>query len=603
MASYLTKGADPIYLSQAMDIRVNIPSGVLTLGDGTAGGAPISGIDYGIPTDGIIQWRPVSGCQGDSLQGLMNQFPQYTRIRHDESSLGAQMMVGASCLIDELVDEQTRFLNARYLPTYPVFEQGVVYEWNYAEADDLDQKPAVSGRLGTSWFTVPLVEREIDFWLSPPTRLETTSSEIQQFDVLPVTQIAASGLVSLLTDVTPPIFNRIYLNVSGFVNFRTDIDPDRQVFGKVIIRGTWANDDLRNPISRIEEIPIQANGIVPTQHAWRHIKSIETRGLEPSGYVGASMFNFRPLWRVAPLGQFYPENRNQVRRATYWQNIRYDAHFHELVQPEEMRTPAPSGEAWLAKTRILTDTIYDNDVEFDVLDVWRVTQPDGSLLSGIIDIAPVPSTRYMLLLDRVSNAWVVDTWVPALNMAGFSETQQPPLRIQGSWPQDVCESPSNFTVSLETTIVDSSRGVNRWRWIEHYSGTQWTFDSDGSKYPLHHLSGWQSGPGITTKRDALSVSISGAGQHTFELEMVSDDAAHFRTYWALMMVEKQALGGLPIRGLSVNPEAIDFDWHGRPWVQVSGNAVRLAMRTDLGMWLPEEKVLLTREPYDEVRKQ
>jgi len=51
------------------------------------------------------------------------------------------------------------------------------------------------------------------------------------------------------------------------------------------------------------------------------------------------------------------------------------------------------------------------------------------------------------------------------------------------------------------------------------------------------------------------------------------------------------------------PIGIDFDSYDRPWIQTStSGAVRLVMRNDIGYWNVDERVLLTREPYDEVKQ-
>jgi hypothetical protein len=500
------------------------------------------------------------------------------------------------------VDEQIRFLNSRFLETYPVYEQGVVYEWNFNTTTDLHVQPKVSGYLNSVQVSVPLVESELDFWNSPPTRLETTTSEISGYQMLSPTLIATSGSAVMLQDTTPPLYNRIYLEFSGIAQFRTTVNDADQPFGRVIIRGRWPNDSARNPFTRYEEIPVVANGITISQHAWSYIKSIETRGVDPNGYMGASVLNVRPQWRPSPLEEYYPVTRNRLRQTIFWHNVAGDTKFGSMVQPELMETAGPSDETFLAKSRLLTDTIQDDDVEFDMLDVWKIQTPGGGVLSGIVDFVPVPATRYMLLLDGASRAWVTDTWKPAVNMTGFAETTESPLRILATKPRSSDETPSSFTIELNTDVIRTDITIDRWRWVMHYSGEQFIMEEDQSRYPFYHLSGWQYGNDKTVSPPQMLVPISGTGQFVFELETADRDGSQYKTYYGTNVVEKQALASLPIRGLDADPDGIDFDWYGRPWVTIGNEAIRLVMRTDVGQWIPEERVLITREPYDEVRR-
>ena len=112
---------------------------------------------------------------------------------------------------------------------------------------------------------------------------------------------------------------------------------------------------------------------------------------------------------------------------------------------------------------------------------------------------------------------------------------------------------------------------------------------------------WQTGRDQLTTIPGIEYVVSGTGQYIFELSMVTDNGVGHRTYAGYQQVEKRVLGSLPIRGLTYAPSGIEFDSYSRPWVSVSGNAVRLIMRTDVGIWDIDQRVFLTREDYDETR--
>jgi len=599
--SYLALSGDVSYNTVPADLRVSLPSGVLSLNDGTMGGAPLSGISFGLPTGGLIRWDgALSGVQGDSLAAFMREFPRYTRVNWDKTSLGAQLFTAVSRLSDELIEAGTMSSRARFPMSHPLYEQGLAYEYNFNEVHTLDTNPAVSGQLGTILFGIPLVKDEHTFWTSPPTRLETTSAEVNGLTLLEWTQVGTSGLAVLLNEeVFLPIHNQIVVEVSGAKQFTFDIE-DVSIRGQIYIKGRWPHDGSRYRTRRMESIPVYANAPITTRAMYSSISQIEARGLDPSSYVRIKVLDFNAKWKSDSLSNDWGPTRGQVEDVVFWQLTTKNTAFSGIVQPENHSIPGPTSQAYLARTRVLTDTIFDQDLEWDVLETWKISDQNGTALSGIVDIAPVPNARYILLLDSISNAWVIDTYRPAIDMAGFAETAMAPARIQISSPKDASETPGRYTVALDAKIVGTADGIQRWRWaVHHHDGIE-IIPISGAPYPFHHLSGWQSGNDELISIPKCSYIVSGAGQYIFELAMVTDTGKGFETYAGFQQVEKRALGALPIRGLTLNPSGIEFDSYSRPWVAVGGNAVRLVMRNDVGIWLVDQRTLLTRESYDEV---
>lgn len=602
--SHVLYGPDPAYGSARPDLRVHVPSGTLSLRDGTAGGSPITGIDAGIPTAGVRSITEVSGhFEGSSLKAMQREFPEYTRIRQDPSSLGAQLLTAVSTACDDLLARQKEFYRGQYVQTAPLYLQGVVYEWAFGEAQDLDTDPPVSGRLDSTWMSIPITASEDLFWSAPPTRLETTSAEIS--GLYPIDWIAPSGaqpqtLVPTQADL--PLHNTVYLEISGSTDLQyRDVD-DRYVPATVELRGRWAHDPYSTDTLRREEIPVLSDGVFASTYAWRSIDRVLVKNFDGTTQIRLHALSFRAPWRFDPVRTAWTEIRTQVPETPAWRLIGASTPFTNVVQTELDSRPSASDPAWLAFCRLQTDTLFDNSVEWDVLDVWKLTDPNGTALSGIVDFVPVPDTPYLLVLDNQSNAWVVETRKPALDMSTFIETQESPVVFTSSWPLSSLETPASFTVRITPRQVRADERIQRWRWILHHAGSAVVLLEDGSTAAIDSTSGWRATSDTIRATDEITWGITGTGQHTFELELVTDAATLYRSYHAFMVTERAALAALPIRGLDAAPTGIDIDVHGRPWVEVAGSAVRLALRTDIGIWDPVDRLLITREPYDEVRR-
>ena len=598
----LSASPDTSYNTEPFDLRTSTPSGCLMLGDGTFGGVPLAGLNYGIPSAGLIQWSIPLNIEGDSLQAFMTEFPRYTRVHWDKTSLGAQIFTAVSRVTDEVIQAQTMFFRSFTPISFPLYEQGVVYEWNYNEVHNLDTNPAVSGRLGSSWFGIPLVKDEHAFWTTPPTRLETTSNEIDDLTILDWTNVGSSGLVTLISgEISLPLYNQIVVEVSGANTFTFDTDTTT-VIGTLFIQGAWAHDSFRHQVLKTEEFSILGNLPQISEKSYRSLNNVEVRGVDPSAYVRIRVLNFNAKWKQDSLIEVWRKERStQTPDRIFWQLATKDTAFSGIVQPNLRVLPGATDEVYLARTVLLTDTMHDDDIEWNVLEAWKISESDGTALSGIVDIAPVPNTRFLLLLGSDSKVWVIDTYRPAIDMGGFAEATSSPVLIQLSYPKDSSETLGTYTIGIDPSVVSTADGVQRWRWSVHHHGSIDVIPASGTPYPFNHSSGWQTGRDETVVIPSISYVVSGAGQYVFELATMTDNGIGHVTYAGYQQVEKFALGSLPIDGLLYAPSGIEFDSYARPWVAVSGNAVRLIMRTDAGIWVPSERVLLTREDYDETR--
>ena len=164
--TFLDLAADPLYESRTNDIRTNISSGILVLGDGTPGGAPLSGINYGLPDLIRSRVERPTNIEGYTLQKLMNEFPSNTRVAQDKSSIGAQVLTPISQMVDELIDESTNVRDSQTLRFYPMYEQGNIYEYSYPDATDLHTNPPVSGGLVQAGLDfLSLMTRNSSGWL------------------------------------------------------------------------------------------------------------------------------------------------------------------------------------------------------------------------------------------------------------------------------------------------------------------------------------------------------------------------------------------------------------------------------------------------------
>ena len=608
--SFLTLSPDNArYSSLRDDLRVNVSSGVLTLRDGTSGGIPVADTTFGFPTTVYNQTERPSGIQGWTLQRFMNEFPRYSRISWDPASVGAQLLTPASMLFDEISDESIRARDKLTTKFYPTYEQGVVYEYDFNTAANLATSPGVSGRLSNKWFNLPITRDPSQFWLSPPTRFETTTAEVFGLDVVGWTDIAHSGLnLVLSTSTSTPLHNRLVFEVSGAKEFQYAITDDSPAFfAEAEIRGRWANDSLRpDAIIRRERILIDRNGPFFTQNTYSNIEALEIIGLPSGCFVKLGGFNFAAAWRADDIVKYQRPVRNDAIQFVVWHNINEYTPFSHITQTELAVPLSTSGHSYLAKTYIQFDTFEERDIEFDTIDLWALHDQQGNALSGILDVIQIPSTRYLLALDRQSNLHVFDSFVPALQLGGRAPIRPSPIYLETSWPTGStgnAQTAGQYTLTVEPRYAAGQSAVKleRWQWRLTKGSTDYIVTGESTLSTFDEKTGWRVHSSGTLS--PIEITVDEATQYTIELRLIDDQAEQYRTTTAHRKIAKNAITTCPINGLGGNPIGVDIDAYGRPWVQTStSGAVRLVMRNDIGYWNVEEKVLLTREPYDEVRK-
>lgn len=608
--SFLTLSPDNArYNSKRDDLRVNVSSGTLTLRDGTAGGIPVADPTFGVPTTMRNQTARPSGLEGWSLQRFMNEFPRYSRVSFDPTSVGAQLLTPFSMVYDEIADEVVR-AKAKLTPMfYPTYEQGVVYEHDFNTASDLATTPGVSGRLGDQWFDIPITSDSEQFWLSPPTRFETTTAEVFGLDVVGWTGSTHSGLnVAISSSTNTPLHNRLILAVSGASEFRYAItDDEPAAFAEAEIRGRWANDSLRAdaPVRR-ERILIDRNGPFYTQHTYQSVESLEVVGLASGVFVKLKAFDFVAPFRADDIMRYQHPVRNDLTQFVVWHNIDEHTPFSHITQTELAVPLSTSGAAYLARTYIQTDSFQEKDIEFDTIDLWALRDSSGNALSGIVDIVQVPSTRYLLALDGQSNLHVFDTFIPAYNMGGRAPVRPSPIYLESSWPTGPtgsAETAGSYTLTIDPRYAAGQSAVmlDRWQWRLNKAGTDYTIAGSGTLTAFDEQGNWNQHSSGTIS--PIQITVDDPGQYTVELRLVDQYGERYTTTTAHRKIAKNAITTCSINGLGGNPIGVDFDAYGRPWVQTSiSGACRLVMRNDIGYWNVDEKVLLTREPYDEVKK-
>jgi hypothetical protein len=594
---------DPAYADRPVDLRVNVPSGVLAIGDGSTGGAPLAGIDFGLPTSGVVS-RTVSpkGIVGASLTAMQHEFPAYTRISWDEASLGAQLLGAVSNVVDEHFRERWLWDAQQTVAKYPCYEQGVVQEWNFRGDEDLDGTQRVEARLGSRWFELPVAASEKVFWEAPPTRLETTSAEVSAAPLLPWTTVGSRGLVPLLSGVKLPFHENVLLSVRGGGDFFVDQPDGSRRNGYVELRGRVAHVDLGAAADAVERIPVVGNFPLWSTRRWQWLDEVVAFGIDPAAEISLSVFGFNGRFQPDAMTRIYPSQRDVGPSASFWQAVDGTTTFADLGT--SAAAPVPSGSFFLVQSAIELASVSGLEVRYDVKDFLRVVKPDGSDVPNVVDTALVPHSRWLLALDAASTVWVVPLEKPLLNMSAFPETVVSPVRIEAAYPRNPVETPDAFSVRLDSVQVFATAVIEKYRWSVHHDGVHSLLALDGTTTPFDWRSGWTfAGPEGIARIPSAVYPISGAaGQYTFELETLDDNARSARTYTAIDVPVVQAVAGLPLRGLAAAPSGIDVDSHGRPWVGDGRTAVRLVMRTDVGFWDVARRMFLTREPYDEVRR-
>jgi hypothetical protein len=593
---------NPQYLNTAPDLGIYLLSGAGAIGDGTLGGGPLSGINFGI-TNSLVNWTTYpSGVIGTSLKQIMKHYPTYSRISWDPSSLGAQIYASVSYAADQLLEENNLFKIQKFVPTYPLNEQGVIYEWDFSDATViLDQYPKVTAYLGSSSFDIPITRSEDIFWQSPPSRVEATNCEISGFNLTGFINIGVSGLFTIPYSGILPFYNFVVIDISGATYFDTKWDPedpDKTTMGYVELQGYLADDNLNTTEYKLERFVIPGNGTYATGFPWREIIKAYTFNIDPAASVRLRVFNFNNKLRLDNRHIDYWDTRSSPQHGVIWQRLSSNTSFSGIVKNNIPLTFSPSDDFWIANCWLISEANVP-DFQFDIHEFMKIVRPDGITLSGVVDFTQIPNTRFMLALDNQSKIWVFDNYTPGLAFAGLTETVDPPARIELTYPEGSHETPSRFTVDLNAYEIVSINAIQRYSWSVYHHNSWKLLAEDGTEV-TYEPDVYTSVPQIDFKVPKVQYVISGTGQYTFELQMVTADSNKHRTYAAISVPEKRALGMMPINGLSINPSGIDVDAYGRIWVTDGNTAVRLVSRNDIGMWLIDESTFVTRANYDSV---
>lgn len=594
---------DSKYIYTRPDIMVYTPSGSTALNDGVAGG-PIGGVGEGFFAYSMIQPFYYSGLEGYSLQALQNEFPVYTRISWDKSSLGAQLLNSIAPLIDEVIEEKDYYRASLFLGTYPIYRTGVTYEWDFNQILGIRDLPKVEAQISGQTIHVPTITDQKLFWDYPPTRCEPTTAEISGTQLLGWTKINSSGLIILPISGYLPLYSNVYIEISGasqFVTERSQTDTDLVIEDTSVftVKGhSIFGDEAGEP--EIENGIFAANGVTSTDKIWKYIDEFSVFGMDPEAYIRVRIFNFNRRFIVDGKRQNWTFDRNQSAASDIWQLCHGTTQYKDLVQTEATINKYPTSGIWLARCASLRDTFDDASFEYNILDTWKILTPNNNALSGIIDFAYIPGSNYLALLDNQSKIWVVDTYKPGINMNGFSETRQPPARIHLEYPKTSYETPERFTVKLTPVFIDTSDGVTRYKWIVYHHNKQFDLTISGAEAPYAADTNWYYMDDKKINLEGVDYVISGTGQYTFELQLYKSIGELTRTFSAVNNIEKKSLGYIPLLGLSAHPSGLAFDAWGRLWVTDGSTSARFVMRYDVGAWLPNERVLLTREKYDSV---
>lgn len=607
----ISGSADPKYRKIEADISYNVPSGILMLNDNTPGGAPLSGI-YGIPSDGIFKIPEYqSGIQGDSLHVMMNYFPQHTIVAKDESSVGAQLLNGFAALADSFVYDSIRSELEDFVFLYPAYESSRIYEWDFSSYGYIKTNQAVEGKLGNRWIEIPLADRESTFWQQPITRTVATDCIISGINLLDWANIEHHGTFEISIDQYTPLINPLYITIASGAEFIFG-DPEDvaqpEYIGYIEIFGKTINDDLKsNHITR-ETISITSNRRYSSFNSWQYVDKIVAHQLDNSIYIKADVLNYQPKFRIDQIKRYNDLTRGSAPQRVIWRRGTTNSTFHSITQNEEISRSA-SDEFWLVKTTILPDLHAQGNEAlnptFNIRELFKIYDTNNMPVSGIIDFVVLPFQNYIAAVDYNQDLWIIDTNTPALDMSKYPITQESPMNIQIEWPVNSYDTLGSFDIKLYSVISDNRELIRNYRWIVHHHNMEFVIDSNGNEIATSGLTTWNSLKTEYNTSVGVDYTISGAGQYTFELDMITDTGSIYRTFSAIQVNKKHALGKIPMMGVVPNQvSGIDIDTFYRLWaIDGHGDAVRMATYHDVASWVPDEQILVTRELYDDVRMQ
>lgn len=374
-----------------------------------------------------------------TTQELANGFPDWSKIRQDEQSVGQGLLNVVSKNFETMDTELFRGGANLSLTTANVGEIDLVYRFQLPETFEFEVdnstqlqpialSPTVSGRIGTDWYSVSETETGgiKNFWYEAiPDRVDIDGTWSGVNHIL---LDGNSEGFSYTTIEDPFLSNTLYVEVSGVALLQEAPETeDGFLQAKVRLTGTTWKDT-----TEAEQIEYIFSEQKKSLKAWKEIDKVQAIDFPASGNIKICSHGFNLNSYRDPFGDLSQYEHSRDNLTTFW-NL--------------------GDSCWSPGTRLLEARTYNATTALNVLrnrtDTFPVREwellDSGNNTIYPLDIAPIPFTQ---------RAWAVTQSGLFLYDLGFDQPSQSGLRGRTTSPLAQIGTTRDYVTREEVVEVE-----------------------------------------------------------------------------------------------------------------------------------------------------
>jgi len=518
------------------------------------------------------------------LQNMVNIYPDFTKVRLDEQSLGQRFLNSVALQVEDCQQELTRFTSGYHLSTINMNEIDQIYKINLGSSFVFTENN--SDPFYTDYVT-PTMSGKIDSIYYPISLAEQNDIETFWYDHLPdriSDGVTSSGIYELLNDyshnapfsgvINPHRDGYLYVQATGgtqYVLINAESYVER---AELVIYGT-----TRKGVEEEEHLVFPWDQKQRTFKEWHSIDKVDCINF-PSGVLlniySADVANgpYQDFWNF-----YHSENRKKID--VFWD-------LDENVYGSTLEFQKYSTDDLFN----MLNGIYSiySARRFELLDT------NGNNISDILDIAQEPFTNNIWgvtenkLYCFDNRLTTVEDVTPLLK-----STEGNRVAIYFDFDHIVRDE----EVAIDFMCRDVLVPIYKYRNTVTYPDSTMSGILSGALVPYDAT--WTTKESIEDYVDQkLLFETDQLGEHVFTLEIVLSDGTEQTEKRILCVDSKTAYKEFDLPATISGVIGIDFDSEQKPWIYTSGEYHQINFHHDVALIDYSNKEVFVRENYDEV---
>lgn len=550
-------------------------------------------------------------------QKLLNEYPEWSDIRNDEQSLGAQFINVVGNKLEDLHIQLKTLGKNYYLTTANQKEIDVVYKmqlpftktFELANTDSnnpIYNPPTVSGLINNQWKNIVIASgNNIEsFWYEQvPTRINCVEYPIVNIILDESSNNIYSGIASLTEDNAPLITisginidypqSQLWVEITKGEQFLNINDQGLATRGSITIQGT-----TRKGQKDSETLIFIHNEIQQTSKAWSNIEKISINDIQPTN-TKLRILQHRFGRTSNPIIPPPTDATNLAVSSSSKEDI-------DLFWDVNLNTagfPVLQLVTWQVddiKSRVsgLLDT--------QVIRSFELLNQNNTNILAPVDIAVEPFSKRVWVADS-NNLYVYDSLQSLPNMRVLNKKQFDSLSVIEPSRYHITRGES---VELSYVIRRPVTDVVKHRvYVWDPSGNGFSI-VNGAMIPIDLNNTWVYATSSVTDRSLRAADIftlNQRGDWLWNLDVEYTNGNFENDQRIISVDSKMAMATFPLSNCKSGSviEGIDFDSDQNLWVLVNTSGARSKLKViphyDVMIIDYDKKILVLREPYTQVR--